>query len=632
MNKQNILFLTILLLIALNTGLSAQYSDVDFEPGGLGAEWAWTVGDNGSNPPLEFFANPSMGGINSSDTAAKFIAEVNGQPWALCFTDENGEFTFDANNSTVTIMVHKPVTSVVAIKFEGTSPDVELNLSNTVIDEWEELVFDFSASIGNTYDRLVIIPDFEARTEERIIYFDNIQLPEGDYTPVAEPETAATTPSFPTENVISLFCNAYTDVPVDTWSADWDDADVEDIQIEDNNTKLYTNLVFAGIEFTSQTIDATNMTHFHMDIWTPDATALPAIFKIKLVDFGADGVFGGGDDVEHELIFDETTTPGLASENWINFNIPLSDFTNLTTTGHLAQLIIAGDPNTVYVDNVLFNSGGTQSIPEVAAPTPTIPEANVISLFSNTYTDVSVDTWSADWDDADVTDLQIEGNDTKLYTNLVVAGIEFISQTIDATDMTHFHMDFWTPDPTTLPAEFKIKLVDFGADGAWGGGDDVEHELMFDEVTTPALISEDWLSFDLPLADFTGLTTTGHLAQIVLSGDPNTVYLDNVYLYNNGVDAGENTLSIVPAELGNNFPNPFNPVTIISYTIHQTAQVSLKVYDVKGRLVESLVDGERTASTYQQVWNAENVSSGVYFYQLTINNEAVDAKRMILLK
>ena len=142
---------------------------------------------------------------------------------------------------------------------------------------------------------------------------------------------------------------------MDTWSASWDQADVADVQVAGNDTKKYTNLVFAGIEFTSAPIDATAMTHFRMDIWTPDATAAPAIFKVKLVDFGANGVFQGGDDVEHELTFTATTTPALATGSWVTLDIPLSAFTGLTTRAHLAQLIISGDLRTMWVDNVLLH-------------------------------------------------------------------------------------------------------------------------------------------------------------------------------------------------------------------------------------------------------------------------------------
>ncbi len=360
------------------------------------------------------------------------------------------------------------------------------------------------------------------------VYVDNVYFYRAS-GPTA-PTVAAPTPTVPAADVVSMFSNAYTDVPVDTWSAVWDNADVADVQVAGDDVKLYTNLVFAGVEAVSQTIDASAMTDFHMDIWTPDPTAAPAVFKIKLVDFGADGAFGGGDDVEHELTFDDASTPPLATGNWVSLDIPLSDFVNLTTTGHIAQMIISGDPNTVYVDNVYFYRVVPTS-PPAPAPTPTFQAADAISLFSNAYTNVPVDTWSAVWDNADVADVQIGGDDVKLYTNLVFAGIEFTSQTVDASAMTHFYMDFWTPDPTAAPAVFKIKLVDFGADGAFGGGDDVEHELTFDDASTPPLVTGNWVTFDIPLSAFVNLTTTAHLAQLIISGDPNTVYIDNVLFH-----------------------------------------------------------------------------------------------------
>jgi hypothetical protein len=352
---------------------------------------------------------------------------------------------------------------------------------------------------------------------------------------VEELPAPAPVPTAPAENVISLFSNAYSNVPVDTWATGWlySTAVLTELQINGDDVKLYTNLNFNGIEFASQTIDATQMTHFHMDIWTPDPTASPAAFKVLLVDFGADGVFDGGDDVSHELTFTANTNPALATRQWVQLDIPLSAFTGLTTRAHLAQLVISGDLPTVYVDNVYFykQGGGTVTEPTTPAPVPTYPAGDVISLFSNPYTNVTVDTWSADWDQADVADVQIAGNDTKLYTNLVFAGIEFISQTVDATSMTHFRLDIWTPDPTALPAIFKIKLVDFGNDGVFGGGDDVEHELTLNANSIPPLATGNWVSFDIPLTNFTGLTTKGHLAQLIISGDPNTVYIDNILFH-----------------------------------------------------------------------------------------------------
>ncbi|UCC25854.1 MAG: hypothetical protein JSU98_01910 [Gemmatimonadales bacterium] len=355
------------------------------------------------------------------------------------------------------------------------------------------------------------------------VFVDNVLF----YKNVSAPRTPAPTPTYDAANVVSLFSDAYTDVAVDTWSAVWDNADVADTDAGGDAVKAYTNLVFAGIEFTTAPVDATGMTHFRMDIWSPDATDGGEGFKIKLVDFGADGVFGG-DDVEHELTLTAASTPAIGTGNWYVLEIPLTDFTGLTTQGSVAQLIISGDLPTVYVDNVLFFEDVNS--PAEAAPTPTDAAADVISFFSDAYTDVTVDTWSASWDVADVEDATAGGDPVKKYTNLSYAGIEFTSSQVDATEMTHFRFDFWTPDPTDGGQVFKVKLVDFGADGAFGGGDDVEHEITLDASSSPALGTGSWVSFDVPLADFTGLTTRANLAQLIISGDPNTVFLDNIYL------------------------------------------------------------------------------------------------------
>lgn len=164
--------------------------------------------------------------------------------------------------------------------------------------------------------------------------------------------------------------------------------------------------------------------------------------------------------------------------------------------------------------------------PSTPAPAPTVPASDVISLYSNSYASVPVDAWSASWDQADVTDLVVSGNDVKGYTNMVFAGIEFLTNQIDATAMTHFHIDVYVPSGSLL----RLKLVDFGANGVFGGGDDREHELSFNSTTTPAMNPGTWSALEVPLSSFTNLTTRGHLAQIVLSGT-STVFVDNLYFH-----------------------------------------------------------------------------------------------------
>jgi hypothetical protein len=329
---------------------------------------------------------------------------------------------------------------------------------------------------------------------------------------------AAPTPTVPAANVISMFSNAYTNVPVDTWRTSWSQATLEDINISGNDTKKYSALNFVGIEATTSPINATAMTYFHTDVWSSNFTE----FKVKLVDFGANAVFGGGDDVEHEI-----TIPSPAQETWVSLDLPLSSFTGLTTRAHIAQLIYVGAPSgntTVYVDNVYFyNQAGTLTTP---APTPTLAAANVISMFSDAYTNVNVDTWRTSWSQAVLENVSISGNATKKYSSLDFVGIEATTNPINATAMTHFHTDVWSSNFTT----FKVKLVDFGANGVFAGGDDVEHEIT---VNAPA--QSGWVSLDIPLSDFTGLTTKAHIAQLIYVGAPTgsaTVYVDNVYFHN----------------------------------------------------------------------------------------------------
>ncbi|UCH84984.1 MAG: T9SS type A sorting domain-containing protein [Candidatus Latescibacterota bacterium] len=90
--------------------------------------------------------------------------------------------------------------------------------------------------------------------------------------------------------------------------------------------------------------------------------------------------------------------------------------------------------------------------------------------------------------------------------------------------------------------------------------------------------------------------------------------------------------------LENNYPNPFNPVTTIKYSIAERGHVSLKIYNVAGQLVRALVDEVQSPDQagFSSRWNGMNdqgqpVSSGVYFYRLTAGNRTL-TKKMVLLK
>lgn len=84
-------------------------------------------------------------------------------------------------------------------------------------------------------------------------------------------------------------------------------------------------------------------------------------------------------------------------------------------------------------------------------------------------------------------------------------------------------------------------------------------------------------------------------------------------------------------DLEQNYPNPFNPTTTISYKIAEKGLVSLKVYDVLGKEVAELVNDTQEAGNYKVSFNAVNLSSGVYFYILRVN-DFIASKKMIMLK
>ncbi len=83
--------------------------------------------------------------------------------------------------------------------------------------------------------------------------------------------------------------------------------------------------------------------------------------------------------------------------------------------------------------------------------------------------------------------------------------------------------------------------------------------------------------------------------------------------------------------LSQNYPNPFNPTTTIEYSLPQRSQVILKLYDVAGREVKTLVNQEQNSGNHSAVLNASNLASGVYFYRITAGN-FVDIKKLVLLK
>lgn len=116
-----------------------------------------------------------------------------------------------------------------------------------------------------------------------------------------------------------------------------------------------------------------------------------------------------------------------------------------------------------------------------------------------------------------------------------------------------------------------------------------------------------------------------------------SLYLIRAYVSTIGSSVGE-PIELLPSsyELEQNYPNPFNPETVISFNLPKPGNVKIKIYDVLGNEIRTLIDEERLAGKHNIYWNStdnfgKRVSSGVYFYTITADN-FTQTKKMVLMK
>ena len=534
MKKELTRLIAVLFVLAISSSVFAQPTHtIDFEPAGVGATWTWEVSENADNPPLEFIANPVSGGINTSPTVAKFIARQAGNPWALFFTDDDGQFTFDATNSTVKIMVYKPAISPVHFKVEGaTGTPTEIVGANTVINQWEELTFDFSGVIGQTYSRLVIIPDFYARPQENIIYVDNIQVPDGVVIIIPEPTVPAPVPTVPQSSVISIFSDAFSTLPGVNLNPNWGQSTVVSFMtIQGDSVMKYGNLNYQGTELNQNlNLVSAGMQYIHIDFWNANSTDLN-FFLIS----------PGPNQQSVALV------PPGTTEQWISVTIPLSDFQPTVNLTEVFQMMFTGN-GTIYLDNIYFWDG-------------TVPVELTSFTASVNNNDVQLNWTTAT--EKNNSGFQVERKSTGDFES-----IGFIPGSGTTTEL----MTYSFSDIDLNPGNYYYRLKQIDYDGTFEYSDVVEIDIVAPDVYS----------------------------------------------------------------LSQNYPNPFNPSTKITFSLASDANVSLKVFDVMGQEVMTLINRDLIAGTHIYEFDAKGLNSGVYFYKIEADgkdgNNYSDVKKMILLK
>ncbi len=86
------------------------------------------------------------------------------------------------------------------------------------------------------------------------------------------------------------------------------------------------------------------------------------------------------------------------------------------------------------------------------------------------------------------------------------------------------------------------------------------------------------------------------------------------------------------SRLSQNYPNPFNPYTTINYQLEKSGLIELKIYNIKGQLVETLLKQYQNTGDHSVIWEAKGVSSGMYFYQISVDGQLVETKKAICVK
>ncbi len=626
MKKITLLFL-FLLTIGFGFAQTTTYN-ITFEPGTDGSdpnEWSTFENADGDNADA-IVANPDTSGINTSATALQMDTNIhvnNGggsQIYAGLQSQQPGIFgTWELESGqtmNLTMMVYKEEISETRVQFvNATNGTVfQIAMSNTVVNQWELLTYDLTPHIASAenvnINRIVVFPDWQERNQINTNLIDNINFVANAIAAPTEPTDAPEAPTEDAMDVISIYSDAYTDVTVNGFNQ-FGGSTLTDEVIASNNVKKYVNLDFTGIEFTgANLIDASSMNTFHIDVWSPDSND----FKVKLVDFGANQIYQGGDDTEFEITFASPT-----AGQWNAYDIPLADFTGINTD-NLAQLILVKGGGTAFVDNIYFYSAPATD-PTVAAPVPTPMQSEVINMYSNTYTsDVAVSSWRAAWSTSTYTDnVQVDGSagsEAKRYIDADFVGVEFYGDPVDATSMNYFHVDVWSPNATV----FRVKLVDLGT------GSPIEGELPYN------IAQGEWVSLDIPLADFADgtkvtnpanlLTVRNSIQQLIFSGQPTGTfdfYVDNIYF------STVASLSVEENNIISDFnvyPNPSS----YKWNIKSLSEeiTSIQVYDILGKEVMTM----KPNALETEIDNS-NLNIGLYYAKL---NTAIGSKTVKLIK
>jgi len=166
----------------------------------------------------------------------------------------------------------------------------------------------------------------------------------------------APTPVRDSNNVVSIFSDHYPNTPVDFFNGYWQPYQTTqsaDFSIQGDNFLNYTNFNFVGIQFANPTLNLTDKSNLHFNMYIPNAVPSNFDFLVTIVDFGPDKVNGGGDDTRQQLFVRKS--PSIVADSWITVEFSLNGLTPRNNVGLIIfENINFSSLRNLYLDNIYF--------------------------------------------------------------------------------------------------------------------------------------------------------------------------------------------------------------------------------------------------------------------------------------
>jgi hypothetical protein len=180
---------------------------------------------------------------------------------------------------------------------------------------------------------------------------------------------------------------------------------------------------------------------------------------------------------------------------------------------------------------------------------------------------------------------------------------------------------------TSVGEDVLTITIVFAKNGVGIGGGQFS-TLASNTTYTEFIVNNTWITNDIPDTAYIVVQVTN--SNTIFPHIGSSFIIDDLF-YGNATDVVNENSIPNNFELKQNYPNPFNPSTTIGYQLPASGQVTLKVYNILGDEVASLVNEEKPEGSYEVKFDASQLSSGIYFYKLQTGS-FIETKKMILLR